>query len=197
MHLKKFILGGLENNIYLLIEEETKEAILIDAGEEPDVILQFLEKRKIKLRYLLLTHGHFDHTSGYKKIKDATNAKVLIHKEDLNITFGTKVEPDKYLEDGDEILLGEIKIKVLHTPGHTKGCCCFYLEKERILFSGDTIFFQALGRTDFPEGNYQQEIKSIKEKIFTLPEETIIHPGHGPETSVENEKETLCQHHLL
>ena len=191
MYLKKFILGGLENNLYLLIEEETKEAILIDAGEEPEEILDFLEKRKIKLKYLLLTHGHYDHTVGYKKIQEQTKAKILIHKEDVNISFGTKVTPDAYLIDGDEINVGSITLKVLHTPGHTQGCCCFYFEKEKMLFSGDTLFYQGIGRTDLPEGNYDQELTSIKEKLLILPPETIVYPGHGPETNIEQAKTYL------
>ncbi len=197
MFLKKFVIGGLSNNLYLLIEESTKEAILIDAGEEPEEILEFLTKRQIKLKYLLLTHGHFDHTSGWRKIKEQTQCKVLIHKEDLAITHGTKVEPDSYLENNQTIELGEIKLKVIHTPGHTQGCCCFYFEEKKMLFSGDTLFYQAIGRTDFPEGNYEQELKSIKQHLFILPLDTIVYPGHGEETSIEQEKETFSFTHYL
>lgn len=197
MIIKNFIEPPLENNNYLIIDEESKEAALIDCSADDENVTIELKKNNASLKYILLTHGHFDHIAG---IKNEREAKVLMHSADddwvkqVNTYLPMVGMPmmeipviDQYINDSDIINLGNLKIKVIHTPGHTQGGVCFYVEDN--LFSGDTIFRESVGRCDLPGGNFDQIVESIETKIFTLPPETKIYPGHGKMTSVEWEKE--------
>ncbi len=191
--------GPLMENCYIIGDEKSKTAAVIDPGDEAERIVAKLKKRGLNCEYILLTHAHVDHVSGINGVVEATSAKVCIHKDDSlmlkaapiqALAFGMKpfMPPriDKYLEDGDIIDIGNLKVKVIHTPGHSAGGVCFLLEN--CIFVGDTIFQGSIGRTDLPGGNYDELIHSIETKIFTLPDETIIYPGHGPETTVGYEK---------
>lgn len=193
------IVGPLMENCYILGDEQSKKSAVIDPGDESERILEVLEKRKLICEHILLTHAHVDHVSGIKGVVEATGAKVYIHKDDAlmlkaapvqAIAFGMKpfMPPkiEKYLEDGESIEIGNLKVKVMHTPGHSSGGICFLVEN--CIFVGDTIFQGSIGRTDLPGGNYDELINSVESKIFTLPDETIIYPGHGPETTVGYEK---------
>ena len=197
MIIKTFVKPPIDNNNYLIIDEHSKEAALIDCSCFDDEILTALEDLGANLKYVLLTHGHFDHITGLNDTDE--DVKVLMHQNDMEwikelntylpmIGMPSMKTPriDEFLKDGDVIKLGDLEIKVIHTPGHTQGGVCFYVENN--LFSGDTIFKESVGRCDLPGGDYNQIIDSIEERIFTLPEETIIYPGHGRTTTVGWEK---------
>lgn len=200
MIIKTFIEPPIDNNNYLIIDEETKNAALIDCSSIDDGIDDELEKQGANLKYILLTHGHFDHVAGIRPNRFKTNPQIVMNKKDLdwlNKTnqylpmFGmpeiTIPQIDIFVEDNDTLELGTISIKVLHTPGHTQGGVCYLAENK--LFSGDTIFREAVGRCDLEGGNFDQIVESIENKIFTLPTDTIIYPGHGNTTTVGWEKE--------
>lgn len=191
--------GPLMENCYILADGGTRKSAIIDPGDEAQRILEVLERKKLTCEHILLTHAHVDHVSGINGIVDKTGAKVYIHRDDAlllksapvqALAFGMKpfLPPriEQYLRDGEIIEVGNLKIKVLHTPGHSPGGVCFLVEG--IIFVGDTIFQGSIGRTDILGGNYNELIQSIETKIFTLPDETVIYPGHGPETTVGYEK---------
>lgn len=196
MIIKTYIEGPIENNNYLIIDEQTKEAALIDCSAISEQIELDIKRNNATLKYILLTHGHFDHIAG---IEPTNTAEVLMHEADMgwvnNVNTylpmvglpGMEIPKiDKFINDGDIIKLGELEIKVIHTPGHTQGGVCFYVDGN--LFSGDTIFRESVGRCDLEGGDFDQIVESIESKIFTLPPETIIYPGHGRKTTVEWEK---------
>ena len=220
MIIKTFIEPPIENNNYLIIDEGTKEAALIDcsASDIWDKILfaegkvsatSVGENRQeiegVKLKYILLTHGHFDHIAGIKAAElplknDSPPPKVCMHKADLEwvnkvneylpmmgMSEMTVPQIDIFVNEGDIFKLGNTEIKVIHTPGHTQGGVCYYADGN--LFSGDTIFRESVGRCDLLGGNFEQIVESIKQKIFTLPENTAIYPGHGKPTTAGWEKE--------
>ena len=200
MIIKTFVEPPIDNNNYLIVDEKTKEAALIDCSSIDERIDEEIEKQGANLKYILLTHGHFDHIAGIRPNRFKNNPQIVKHKADsdwLNNAnqylpmFGmpeiTIPKVDVFVDDGDTIQLGSLEIKVLHTPGHTQGGVCYLVDGN--LFSGDTIFREAVGRCDLEGGNFNQIVESIENKIFTLPPETLIYPGHGNITSVEWEKE--------
>lgn len=199
MLFKRFIVGPLEVNCYVIADEVSKEGMVVDPGDGVDVILDFLNKNQIKLKYIINTHCHFDHIGGNKKLKEATGAELLIHKADLPFLeraegsaalWGFHIDgspkPDRFLEDGDILTLGSITIEIIHTPGHSPGGICLKFDGKVI--TGDTLFAGGIGRTDFPGGDSFTLLKSIKERLFTLPDSTEIYPGHGPFSTIGNEK---------
>ena len=196
MILKAFREPPIDNNNYLLIDEESKEAVIIDCSAVDSDIEKEIANSGAKLKYILLTHGHFDHVAGIRP----GNAKTVMNRQDLAVLnqtnqylpmFGvpeiTIPKIDIFINDGDSLYIGKNEIKVIHTPGHTQGGVCYLIEN--MLFSGDTIFRESVGRCDLEGGNFNQIIESIKTKIFTLPENIKIYPGHGPSTNVAWEKE--------
>ncbi len=205
----KLTVGPLFVNSYI-ISNENNEGVVIDPGAEGEKILEFIKKRKIDIKYLINTHGHPDHTGNNWIIKENfRNLKSGIHEKDLPFLDIDKIdlfnfkeilnikyipEPDFYLEEGNTITLDDISIKILHTPGHTPGSISLLLENS-ILFSGDTLFKDSIGRTDLPGGNYSQIINSIKEKILKLSDKIKVFPGHGENTEIGYERENnpfLC-----
>lgn len=199
MILKQFIAGQLENNMYLLADKQSGSAVLIDATELTPEIISAVKDLEVKVEYILLTHGHFDHIMGLNDLKKALGAKALISKADLVISdnineftrlFGLEdsIPPtyEKYLHDGDILNVGGLNIKVITTPGHTEGGVCFLVDGK--LFSGDTLFRESVGRTDLFGGNFEKLSSSIKDKLFKLPDETQVFPGHGPMTTIGHEK---------
>jgi len=201
MKIYKFTLGNFSVNNYLVHAADSDQAILFDAGEDPDPILKKIAELGLKLEYLVNTHGHADHIAGNEKIIKETGAKLLIHKLDqpylsdpyLNLSgyFGAEIispAASRLLQDGDVISLGEVEFLVLHTPGHTPGHIS--LQYENHAFVGDVIFQGSIGRTDFPQSSSQQLIQSIRQRIYSLPDSTILYPGHGPDTTVQAEKES-------
>jgi glyoxylase-like metal-dependent hydrolase (beta-lactamase superfamily II) len=186
-------------NCFILGCENTKEAVVVDPGDDADRILMALAKSELKVKYLINTHGHFDHVGANKRMKEVTGAQIAIHPGDepmlLELSrsasmFGLTAEnsppADLVLNDGDSVSFGEITLKVIHTPGHSLGGICLYTEGH--LFAGDTLFAGSIGRTDLPGGDYDTLISSIKTKLLGLPEDTMVYTGHGPETSIGNEK---------
>jgi hydroxyacylglutathione hydrolase len=193
---------GFGANTYLAINEDSKQAVLIDAGVKAEAVLEYLEKNGIELVAILLTHGHPDHLLSLKEIADATSAPSYMHPEDaqllayippmfLNMMGMDKLElPEELLplEDGQELELAGMDFKVLSTPGHSGGSVCFLTDG--VLFAGDLVFRGSIGRTDFPGGSMETLLQSVKEKVFTLPSETRILPGHMDATVVGWEKKT-------
>lgn len=201
MIIKTFIEPPIDNNNYLIIDEGAKEAALVDCSAVEDRIIEELQNYGAKLKYILLTHGHFDHIAGIRPaLFDGDYPKVVMNKKDMSWLqnanqylpmFGmpeiTIPKVDIFVEDADVLKLGENEIKVIHTPGHTQGGVCYLIGDK--LFSGDTIFRESVGRCDLEGGDFDEIVNSIETKIFTLPPETVIYPGHGKMTSVEWEKE--------
>lgn len=200
MRMSKLVVGPVATNCYIVSDENTKEAFIIDPGAEPERIIDKVKEIGVSVKAILLTHGHFDHISAVNELKREFGVDVYIGQEDadlmadmeLNVSymFGMPyaARADKILRDGDVLEIAGFSIKVLFTPGHTKGGICFYLEKENVAFSGDTIFQQSVGRTDFPTGSARVLSESIKNKLFILPEDLQLFPGHGDSTTVGYEK---------
>lgn len=203
MILKQFVLGPLETNNYLLIDDEelngAKEAVLIDCTEDSEAIDRILQEHGAILKYILLTHGHFDHVLGVNNFRDRCNCKVLIHENDkilldsikdyvknFGIVSGENQKVDGYVKENDIIKFGKNEIKVIHTPGHTQGGVCYLVGNN--IFTGDTLFFECVGRTDLAGGNFSKLKSSIQEKLFTLDENIKVYPGHGPSSTIGHEK---------
>ncbi len=203
MKIDRLILGAYETNCYILRSNETaKDCLIIDTGLKAGELIDFLGEYKLNPLAVVLTHGHVDHITGLAELRKSwPNIKVHIHKLDAKMLTETKSNistlvgkpfstnaADFSLEEAAVIEQGSLKLQVLHTPGHTPGGICLYSKNEGIVFVGDTLFAGSVGRTDMPGGSTAQLIKSIKEKLLTLPDETVVYPGHGPTTSIAQEK---------
>lgn len=199
MKIKTFILGLLQTNCYLLSCEATKEAVIIDPPEPDSQLINYLKQNDLRLRYILLTHGHIDHIGGVAFLKENSDAKVLMHRADLPLVkdvaiyaqwFDLNLPPsfaiDDFLTENQTISIGTINLKVISTPGHTPGSVCFI--HSSFVFAGDTLFARSIGRTDLPGGDYEAILLSIKNKLLTLDESTTVFPGHGPRTKIKDEK---------
>lgn len=203
-------LGQMQTNCYVLGNTETKDAYVFDPGADPDSVFRMLEKENLNLKGIFLTHGHFDHILAVDAILERAGMDLPIYanrKEKEVFENGSynlcsmvgqtfRFMPDHYLDDGDVLDLCGSKVTCLHTPGHTCGGMCFYIEDRYWLIAGDTLFQGSIGRTDFPTGSYAQLSKSIKEKIYTLPDWTKVFPGHGESTTVGEEKVSNMFVHL-
>jgi hydroxyacylglutathione hydrolase len=195
-----FQLGPMQANCYILECEKTRSAIVIDPGDEADVILDIISDRKLKLEFIINTHGHIDHISANNELKKKTSAKLCIHRLDADLIVDpqknlssfigkpiSSLPPDRILEDGDIIESGTIKLKVIHTPGHSPGGIC--LLADDAIFTGDLLFAGGIGRYDFPGSSYDQIMESLK-KVIELGDDLIVYPGHGFNTTIGEEKET-------
>jgi glyoxylase-like metal-dependent hydrolase (beta-lactamase superfamily II) len=192
--------GVIQTNCYVVGCEETHEGVVIDPGGHAERILAEVERQGLEIQYVLNTHGHFDHTYANSAIVTAVGAPLAIHPaensllEDLGgaAWFGMRSiaspPPNLALHDGDELIVGTLRFRVLHTPGHTPGHVCFYEPAEGVLFDGDVLFQRGIGRFDLPGGDWQQLIESIRNVLFALPDETIVYPGHGAPTTIGEEK---------
>lgn len=191
--------GPLQANCYLLYDKEGGEAVIIDPGYNGKEFIEILKKKNLKLKYIILTHGHGDHIGGVAELLSTFKTELLIHKDDEEmltdkIKSGTvmigypdvNVSATVFIKDGDEFLLGNEKLTVIHTPGHTKGGVSILIGNK--LFVGDTLFFGSIGRTDFPGGSFDELKNSIQNKLFTLSEDVIVYPGHGGATTIKREK---------
>jgi hydroxyacylglutathione hydrolase len=201
VQVRQLPLGPLQTNCYLIGCEETLQAAVVDPSWNGRSIVATAETDGWEITHILLTHSHFDHVGGLEEVKALTGAPIYIHAEAvemLNNTtmsaafFGLRVSPppspDEYLSDGQEIQLGELLIQVMYTPGHAPGHVSFYLPDYRIVFDGDVLFQDGIGRTDLPGGDYATLMETIQEKLLTLPDETKVFSGHGPATTIGQER---------
>lgn len=201
MDLKIYNIGFLGINTYLLLDESSKEAVIIDLGGEYEIIKKDIDELGYKLKFILNTHGHFDHVYGEVNLqKNFPEIPIYMHKDDmLHVDhidvemalwgFNGDVKPFKpamFIDENSDIYIGKNKIEIFHTPGHSIGSLSYYVDGK--LFSGDALFQRSIGRTDFHDGNYELLINSIKTKLLTLNDETVVYPGHGPKTTIREEK---------
>lgn len=192
---------GEKTNCYIVQDENTKETMVVDPGGEVEKIIELLNILDAKLKYIYLTHCHGDHIAGVKELKESKGGKILIHRKDSEGLYNSEInlrehiglspeylEADSRMDDQDLLHVGEMQFRVIHTPGHTAGGTCLYSEKEKLLFSGDTLFKGTWGRTDLPTGNFVDIMRSISNKLLILPDETIVYPGHGLSTRIRDEE---------
>lgn len=200
MRIETLCLGALSTNCYLVCNENIKECIIIDPADNPNRVIARCNTLKVKPVAILLTHGHFDHILGADDLRKQYKIPIYVHeREEALMGDGAynlssmwaetyTLKADKTVTDNEVLELAGFIIKVFHTPGHTIGSCCYYIESENILISGDTLFYHSVGRTDFPTSRTGLLILSIKEKLFVLPNNTVVYPGHGESTVIEEEK---------
>jgi hydroxyacylglutathione hydrolase len=199
MIFTQLAVGPLQVNCYILADKRTKEAIIIDPGEDAKDILDALKENGLHARYLVITHAHFDHVGANKAIKDATGAEILMHKDDdillksaanQGFLFGMRSaaspSADRYVNHGDMIMVGDISLQVLHTPGHSPGGIS--LLGQGMVFTGDALFAGSIGRTDLPGGDTITLLRSIQNNLMNLPDDTRVYPGHGPASTIGKER---------
>lgn len=206
MKISRFVVNPIEENTYILWDEEKREAAIVDPGmmraNERNVVDEFVSKNNLSVKMVLMTHLHFDHAASARYIADKYGVKVYGSLDDAHLgealptqsrMFGMEIDIkplfiDEALHDNDVLMLADEEIKVLAVPGHSAGSVAFYLPASGVVFVGDTLFNQGIGRTDLPGGNYRKIVQSIKEKLYTLPGETVVLPGHGGSTTIDDEK---------
>ena len=194
--------GALQANTYLAVDEKTNEGFIVDPGGYNKVLTKEVRDNDVNIKYIILTHGHSDHICGVNEHKaEFPDAKIVAYKDEeamlenpnlnqspgVGVPYSTKA--DILVSDGDELKVGDVTLKFIHTPGHTEGGMCIYVKEAKALFSGDTLFRQSIGRTDFPGGSYKEIMDSIRKKLFLLPDDTNVFPGHMGTTSIGFEKE--------
>lgn len=200
MQIERFIVGMVGTNCYVVSNEETSECFLVDPGAYSDKVIVYIREHELKPQAILLTHGHFDHIMGLDGVLREFPIPVYAQEEEeillkdasynASVSYGPAYtfSGASYIKDGQILELAGMTIRAIHTPGHTIGGCCYYIESEHVLFSGDTLFHDSVGRTDFPTGSQSQLVRSIREKLLGLPEETVVCPGHMSETTIGHEK---------
>lgn len=197
----KMMIGSVQTNFYFVYREGSKEIICIDPADHGEQIYQKLTEEGFLIRAILLTHGHFDHIFGCNSLRKLSGVPVYAYRgeqkllEDPSLNVSDQVgrpytvNADHYLEDGDMIEIADMKIELIATPGHTAGSCCFYIREAGLLISGDTLFEESVGRSDLPTGSGAELGRSVAEKLFILPDETKVYPGHGDSTTIGHEKQ--------
>ena len=200
MQIERFIVGMVGTNCYVVSNEETSECFLVDPGAYSDKVIAYIREHELKPQAILLTHGHFDHIMGLDGVLREFPIPVYAQEEEeillkdasynASVSYGPAYtfSGASYIKDGQILELAGMTIRAIHTPGHTIGGCCYYIESEHVLFSGDTLFHDSVGRTEFPTGSQSQLVRSIREKLLGLPEETVVCPGHMSETTIGHEK---------
>jgi Zn-dependent hydrolases, including glyoxylases len=193
MQIKRIPVGAYAANCYILMDEDTKESAIIDPGEDVHNLIKAITDMKARVKYILLTHGHADHTGAAVQLKNEFNSPLYINEQDYQMInngefmYGDVAgEVDKYISEGDTFKLGNSEIRCILTPGHTPGGVCFLVDN--MIFTGDTLFAGSIGRTDLAGGDFDIIIKSIKEKLMKLPDDITVLPGHGSESSIGREK---------
>ena len=201
MRVERFVTGIISTNCYLVINEKTKQTVIIDPAACPKKILGFIEEEGLKIEAILLTHGHFDHIMGIDAFLEHFDVPVYVHEEDERVmndpalnqsstyTSGYTFSGAQYLRDKQTLELAGYVFEVIHTPGHTWGGCCYYVASENVLFSGDTLFRLSVGRTDFPSGDAAKLRDSLKNRLFALEEDYTVYPGHDSPTTLSFERE--------
>ena len=200
MKVEKFVTGIISTNCYLVINEDTKQAVVIDPAACPSYLMSHIKSEELKVEAILLTHGHFDHIMGIDGFLSEFDVPVYVHEDDADAmedpvlnqsstyTSGYTFGKARYLRDRQTLELAGYTFQVIHTPGHTKGGCCYYVASEGVLFSGDTLFQNSVGRTDFVNSSTSDLVHSVREKLFLLPDDTMVYPGHMGETKIGHEK---------
>ena len=201
MNIETLVVGPIETNCYIASDPVSREAVIIDAGDDAEEILAYVEQNRLQVKYLLNTHGHFDHIQANDAIREKTGAQLAIHADDvellaspekvsagmMSVIHGCR-EPELVLHNGDTIAFGPYQLRVIYTPGHSKGSCCFYEVQEKVCFTGDTLFRGSIGRTDLYGGNYAVLLKSVRERLQVVADDVTIYPGHGPESTMAFER---------
>jgi len=198
-----FPVGPLQCNCSVIGDETTREAMVIDPGDDIDDVLALIQKHNLTVKQIVVTHAHIDHVGGAMKLRTATGAPILLNQNDhallkmldvqaawIGVEDPGKVEIDQSIGQGDTVRTGSLAANVIHTPGHTEGSVCLYFPVEKKLIAGDTLFAGSIGRTDLPGGSMRKIISSLHEKVLTLPDETTVVPGHGPLTTIGDERES-------
>jgi hydroxyacylglutathione hydrolase len=198
-----FPVGPLQCNCSVIGDETTREAMVIDPGDDIDDVLALIQKHNLTVKQIVVTHAHIDHVGGAMKLRAATGAPILLNQNDhallkmldvqaawIGVEDPGKVEIDRSIGQGDTVRAGLLAADVIHTPGHTEGSVCLYFPAEKKLIAGDTLFAGSIGRTDLPGGSMRKIISSLHEKVLTLPDETTVVPGHGPLTTIGDERES-------
>ena len=200
IEIKMMVLGPVQTNSFFLINEDTKELLIIDPADRAQGIIDWIQSEGLKPVAILLTHGHFDHIMAVEGLRKEYQIPMYASKDEVEVLANPQLnvstmmgayvsmKADELFADGDVLELAGMKLKVISTPGHTIGSVCFYIEEEKMLISGDTLFEASVGRTDFPTGSSRQLIHSIKTRLFILPEDVNVFPGHGEVTSIAYEK---------
>lgn len=206
--LKYACMGSIGTNCYMLVNKDNNEGIMIDTADDYERAVSFVDKCGCTLKAVLLTHGHYDHMTVSRQIADKYGVSIYAGEHEKNVladpavnlsagmgSRGVSMKADVWVKDGETLSISGIGIKAIHTPGHTEGGMSYYVEEIHSLFSGDTLFAESVGRTDFPGGSMGDIVRSIKEKLFVLPDETVVFPGHGEGTSIGHEKKynPYCQ----
>ena len=197
--VETLIVGPLSSNCYIVWDEKEKLGVIIDPGDDAEIIIDRVSDLGIKIKYILATHGHFDHVGGVAKLRKNLKTEFLAHEGDFffledgenaarrwGIAIDQPPKPDRFIKDGEKIKFGNFDLEVLHTPGHSPGGVSFLYD--RMLFGGDTLFQGSIGRTDFRKGSFEDLSNSIKNRLYTLPDDTIVYTGHGPITTIGDEK---------
>jgi glyoxylase-like metal-dependent hydrolase (beta-lactamase superfamily II) len=195
--------GPLQCNCSVIGDETSHEAIVIDPGDDIDDVLALVRKHHLQVKQIVVTHAHIDHVGGAMKLRAATGAPILLNQNDyallkmldvqaawIGVAAPEKVQIDQNLADADTVKAGSLAAQVLHTPGHTEGSVCLYFPAEKKLIAGDTLFAGSIGRTDLPGGSYEKILLSLHQRVLALPDETIVVPGHGPLTTIGEERES-------
>ena len=200
LKIGRIVMGMCQTNCYFVYEEGKDRVLLFDPADKGSYIYSALKDKGFTVGAILLTHGHFDHIWGVEEIRELSGAKVYAYEKEkelcedasLNLSKGAGracvVKADQYVKDGGEITEAGITCRLLATPGHTSGSCCYYFEADKILISGDTLFQESVGRTDLPTGSMGTLVRSVKDKLFPLPDEVKVYPGHGEATTIGHEK---------
>ena len=194
--------GPLQCNCSIIGDETTRDAMVIDPGDDIANVLAIIQKHKLQVRQIVITHAHIDHVGGAMKLRQANGAPILMNQNDyalvkmldvqaawLGMKSPGQVEIDRSVGDADKVEAGPLVADVIHTPGHTEGSVCLYFSAQKKLIAGDTLFAGSIGRTDLPGGSYEKIIRSLHEKVLALPDETLVVPGHGPLTTIGDERE--------
>jgi hydroxyacylglutathione hydrolase len=195
--------GPLQCNCSVIGDESTREAIVIDPGDDIQDVFALIRKHNLQVKQIVITHAHIDHVGGAMKLRAATGAPVLLNQNDqallkmldvqaawIGVPTPSKVEIDRSITTGETVSAGSLNATILHTPGHTEGSICLYFPAEKKLIAGDTLFAGSIGRTDLPGGSMQKILRSLHDTVLTLPDETVVVPGHGPLTTIGEERET-------
>ncbi len=201
MKIATFLIKPIQENTYFYYNEKTLEGVIIDPGGDFTRLIRFIDENELDIKSILLTHGHFDHILAAEQLQKELSIPIVAHKDEFPVLTDGRINmssqmskktvyisPDVFVTDNDIIGIGQDKLIVIHTPGHTPGGVCYYSQNDKVLFTGDTLFYESVGRTDFAMGSTKMLYESIEKKLLTLPADVSIYPGHGPASSIGHER---------